>query len=114
MSDKKLVNDDFDAQLALIEKSISFGRRDFPLYEKYLQLGLGELEPDSVSPSVLRWEQMIAWTYRRSMVAFDSGHRNPIGRFQQTMLGRYRRRIEKGLLRPLEYSFDKSGESDNG
>lgn len=91
-------------RITRLEFSIGNGRVPVgmtEMYERWVQLGLGEIEPKTD-------ETGIAWFYRRVMGQLHDGKHAPANESEADMLARYRGRLARGLIRP----FDFPGELD--
>ncbi|PRY03802.1 hypothetical protein [Paraburkholderia sp. BL25I1N1] len=73
-------------------------------YEHMVRLGLGEDVPDSDTEAGMRFQRGIAWYYRKLMIDFDGGVREPKDDWERGIMERYRVRLAAGAIREFEFA----------
>lgn len=84
------------------------------LYERWVQLGLGEIEPKRDHRGFPWQETGVAWYYRRMMEDLHAAGRIPKDDFEHDMLARYQARLSAGLIQPFDFPDEMDAlEADN-
>lgn len=73
------------------------------VYDRWVQLGLGEIEPRTDYRGFPWNETGVAWSYRRMMEDLHAGRKAVGCEFERDVLQRYRARLEAGLIQPFTF-----------